>query len=274
MSRASDAARPAARSAVRALSRALPWAYLAGAFAFVYAPVAVLVLFSLQESRLPVPPFDGPSLRWYADVLGDDDLVDALVNSGLVAAGSAAAATLLGFLAAWGLARHAPPGAGGLRLLMIAPLTVSYLIVGLGLLALFGEAGVGLSLWTAAVGHVVITLPLAFAILAASIGAEEIRLDRAARDLGAGGLAALGLVVAPAVAPSLAAAFLLSMTLSWDEFVIAFLLTRFDVTLPVEIWNLLRSGLSPRLNAVGSVVFLVSVAAVVAVELAVLRPRR
>ena len=66
----------------------------------------------------------------------------------------------------------------------------------------------------------------------------------------------------------------MSLTLSWDEFIIAFLLTRFDVTLPVEIWSMLRSGLSPRLNAIGSLVFLVSVMAVLILELFVFRRRR
>jgi spermidine/putrescine transport system permease protein len=76
------------------------------------------------------------------------------------------------------------------------------------------------------------------------------------------------------LAPAIAAAFFLSVTLSWDEFIIAFLLTRFDITLPVEIWSMLRSGLSPRLNAIGSVVFLISIAAVLILEFTTLRRRR
>jgi hypothetical protein len=82
--------------------------------------------------------------------------------------------------------------------------------------------------------------------------------ERAARDLGAGEWQVLTLVSAPMLLPALAAAFFLSVTFSWDEFIIAFLLTRFDVTLPVEIWSMLKSGLSPATNAVGSLVFLVS----------------
>ena len=76
------------------------------------------------------------------------------------------------------------------------------------------------------------------------------------------------------LAPAILAAFFLSVTLSWDEFIIAFLLTRFDVTLPVEIWSMLRSGLSPRLNAIGSLVFLVSVAAILVIEFTLFRRRR
>jgi spermidine/putrescine transport system permease protein len=236
--------------------------------------VAALVLFSFQGGTLPVPPFDGPSARWYADVLGDDDLTAALANSLLVAIGSAALATALGFAAAYGLARHALPGTALMRALLIAPLTVSYLIVGLGLLIVLQRLGLPLSLWTAGIGHVVINLPLCFAITYAAMGAQQQGAERAARDLGAGEAQVVLLVTVPMLMPALLAAFFLSVTLSWDEFIIAFLLTRFDVTLPVEIWSLLRSGLSPRLNAIGSFVFLVSVAAVVAMELIVFRRRR
>ena len=256
------------------MTRVLPWIYLAVAFGFIYLPVATLVLFSFQGSSLPVPPFDGPSLQWYGEVLSDDDVTDALLHSLLVAIGSSTVAVILGFLAAYGLARHVLPGSAFMRVLLIAPLTVSYLIVGLGLLIVLTRAGLGLSLVTAGIGHVVINLPLAFAIIYASMGAQHENAERAARDLGASEAKVVLLVTAPMLAPAIAAAFFLSVTLSWDEFIIAFLLTRFDITLPVEIWSMLRSGLSPRLNAIGSVVFLVSVAAVLLLEFTVLRRRR
>ncbi|MEM9550454.1 MAG: ABC transporter permease [Pseudomonadota bacterium] len=254
--------------------RLLPWLYLLAAFAFIYLPVGALVLFSFQDGALPVPPFNGPSLHWYADVLRDDRLTGALGHSLIVALGSSAVATILGFLAAYGLARHILPGSAAIRALLIAPLTVSYLIVGLGLLIVLTRAGSGLSLATAAIGHVVINLPLAFAIIYASMGAQQQNAERAARDLGAGEAQVVLLITVPMLAPALAAAFFLSVTLSWDEFIIAFLLTRFDVTLPVEIWSMLRSGLSPRLNAIGSLVFLVSVTVVLILELLVFRKRR
>ncbi len=252
----------------------LPWLYLGAAFVFIYLPVGTLVLFSFQGSTLPVPPFDGPSLRWYGEVLGDDDLTLALTHSLFVAFGSSAVAVILGFGAAYGLARHVLPGSVFLRGLLIAPLTVSYLIIGLGLLIVLTRSGLGLSLLTVAIGHVVINLPLAFAIIYASMGAQQQNAETAARDLGANEAQVIWLITVPMVLPALAAAFFLSVTFSWDEFIIAFLLSRFDVTLPVEIWSLLRSGLSPRLNAIGSIVFLVSVTAVLLLELLVFRKRR
>ena len=254
--------------------RMLGYTYLCVMFAFIFLPVIVLVLFSFQSSRLPVPPFDGPSLKWYVQVLADRDLMAALRNSLMVAALSSLVALALGFLAAQGLARVHLPGSVFLRGLLIAPMTVSYLIVALGLLSLFNALGFRPSLWATGVGHVVINLPLCFAIVFAAMGDHQKNAERAARDLGANEVQVLGLITAPMLMPALLAAYFLSVTFSWDEFIIAFLLTRFDVTLPVEIWSMLRSGLSPATNAIGSLVFLVSVAILMILEVTIFRKSR
>ena len=253
------------------MRRALSTAYLILIYGFIFCPVVVLVLFSFQESRLPVPPFIGPSLKWYAQVLGDRALMAALGNSLIVALISSAIALVLGFLAAHALARHRLPGSALMRGVLIAPMTVSYLIIALGLLRLTNTAGVAPSLWVTGIGHVVINLPLCFAILYASMGDHQKNIERAARDLGASEARVIWLITAPMLMPSLFAAYFLSVTFSWDEFIIAFLLTRFEVTLPVEIWSMLRSGLSPATNAVGSLVFLISVTVLLALELLVFR---
>ena len=254
--------------------RGLGWVYLSAVFVFIYLPVVVLVLFSFQDSRLPVPPFDGPTLKWYVEVLSDRDIVAALLNSLIVAIVSSALALVLGFVAAQGLARVRLPGAMLMRAALIAPMTVSYLIIALGLLTMFNDVGVRPSLWTAGIGHVVINLPLCFAILFAAMGEHQKNAERAARDLGASDWQVLVLVTAPMLKPALFAAFFLSVTFSWDEFIIAFLLTRFDMTLPVEIWSMLRSGLSPETNAIGSFVFLVSIAILIVLELTVFKKAR
>lgn len=254
--------------------RTLGYTYLVATFAFIFLPVVVLVLFSFQSSRLPVPPFDGPSFKWYAEVLNDRGLMEALRNSLFVALVSSSIALTLGFLAAQGLARVRLPGSVIMRGLLIAPMTVSYLIIALGLLSLFNVVGVRPSLWATGIGHVVINLPLCFAILFAAMGEHQKNAERAARDLGASEVQVLWLVTAPMLKPALLAAFFLSITFSWDEFIIAFLLTRFDVTLPVEIWSMLRSGLSPATNAIGSLVFLVSIAILIILEMTVFRKKK
>jgi len=256
---------------MRQFVRIASWLYAVLIYGFIFLPVVVLVLFSLQATSFPIPPFTGPSLRWYDAVLSDTRLTSALVNSLLVASLSSFAAVTLGFLSAWGFARFTLPSSALLRGLITLPLTVSYLIIGMGLLVLFNWAGVPKSLLAAGIGHVVINLPLCFAIIYSQMGDHQINIERAARDLGAPEWKVLLLITVPVMAPAIFAGFFLSMTFSWDEFVISFLLTRFDTTLPVEIWNLLRSGLNPKTNAVGSLVFAVSIVLVVLFELTLLR---
>ncbi len=259
---------------MRVAAKILVSAYALAIYGFIFLPVVVLVLFSLQSTSFPIPPFTGPSLRWYEVVLADRRLTSALFNSVTVALLSSALAVALGFLAAWGFARYRLPRSGLLRGLITLPLTVSYLIIGMGLLIVFNTAGVPKSLIAAGIGHVVINLPLCFAIIYSQMGDHQVNLERAARDLGASEWKVLALVSVPVLWPAIFASFFLSMTFSWDEFVISFLLTRFDTTLPVEIWNMLRSGLNPRTNAVGSLVFAVSIVLALLLELAFLRRRR
>ena len=251
----------------RQLSSTFSSLYLIALYGFIFLPVAVLVLFSFQDGRLPVPPFNGVSTQWYAAVFADRKLMAALTNSFLVATVSSAIACLLGFLAAYALARYKLPGSALQRGLLIAPMTVSYLIIALGLLTLLNTMRIPLSLLTVGIGHVVINLPLCFAIIYASMGDHHINIERAARDLGANDFKVMALVTAPMLMPSISAAFFLSVTFSWDEFIIAFLLSRFDVTLPVEIWSMLRSGLNPKTNAIGSLVFLASTALLLVLEI-------
>ena len=248
--------------------------YLALAFGFVFLPVIVLVQYSFQDGAVPVPPFRGFSLRWYEALFADRKLMAAMGNSAIVAGASSAVATALGFLAAWGLARKRPRFAGAIQFLLMAPIAVSYLIIAMGLLIVFNWLAMPKSLIAVGIGHVVINLPLAFAIIYSQMGEHQANIERAALDLGASEAKAMLYVTLPMLAPAILAAFAIAATLSWDEFVIAFLLSRFDVTLPVVIWSMLRSGLNPELNAAGSLVFAVSILLLLGVELLLRRGRR
>ncbi len=255
------------------MSRVTSTIYAALVYAFIFLPVAMLILFSFQGGQVPVPPFNGPSLRWYQAVLGDRRLTSALVNSIILAISSSVVATLIGFLAAWGFSRYTLKLSALWKGIITLPLTVSYLIIGMSLLIFFNWLGLAKSLFAVSVGHVVINMPLCFAIILSQMTANQANIERAARDLGAVDWQVLTLVTAPMLWPALFASFFLSVTFSWDEFIIAFLLTRFDTTLPVEIWNLLRAGLSPKTNAVGALVFGVSIVMAVLFELFAFRKK-
>jgi len=256
------------------LSNLAAAAYALLLYGFIFLPVLVLITFSFQESRVPVPPFDGPSLKWYQAVLGDRRLIEALFNSIGVALVSSTVSVVLGFLAAFSLARYALPGTRLLQGLLTAPLTVSYLIIAMGLLVTFSELGVPKSLLTITIGHVVINLPLCFAIIFSQMGEHMRNAERAARDLGASEGQVMILVSVPMLWPAIFACFFLSVTFSWDEFIIAFMVSKFDVTLPVEIWSMLRSGLNPKTNAIGSIVFLISFVMVLLMEVVIFKRRK
>jgi len=248
--------------------------YMALCYGFIFLPVIVLVLFSFQSGDLPAPPFNGPSLRWYLAAFADGRLVDGFTNSLMVGATSSALSVLLGFFAAYGIARYEFPFKRAIQAIVILPLAVSYLLIGMGLLVSASWLGFSPSLGTVVIGHVVVNMPLAFVICIAQLGEHQRRVEAAARDLGASTFRVLLSITAPMIAPALIAAFCLCFTLSWDETLIALLNTRFDVTLPVVILSLLRGGVSPLTNAAGSFIFLCSILLMVAVELLLLRQRR
>jgi spermidine/putrescine transport system permease protein len=258
----------------RQVGNVLSGFYLTACYVFILLPVAVLILFSFQDGRLAVPPFKGPTLSWYVTAFSNDRMMDGLINSLIVGVSSSAISVVLGFLAAYGISRYEFPARRLLQGVIILPLAVSYLLVGMGLLVTLSSVGLGPSLWIVVIGHVVINMPLAFAICLAQLGEHQRKIEWAARDLGASTFRVLTQVTMPMIAPALVAAFCLCFTLSWDEFIIAFLVTRFDVTLPIVIWTMLRGGLSPQTNAVGSFIFLCSILMLIAVELLLFRKRR
>jgi len=252
---------------------AVTGAVLLLALVFIYLPVATLLLFSLHDGRVPVPPFEGPTLEWYGRVLSNDRIIEATGQSVLVGVVSAAIAVSLALLAGWGLARHRVPGKRLIEALLLMPLAVSFLIVGVGLMVAL-SAVIPKSAGFVIIGHVVLNLPLAFAILYVQFDTSHARLEQAARDLGAGEWQVFRRVTLPVMRVPVIAALALCFTFSWDEFIVAFLLTGFEPTLPVVIWGLLRTGLDPQTNAAGTLVFLVSICAFFAVELALLRKRK
>ena len=247
--------------------------YALAVYAFIFLPVAVLVLFSFQASLFPVPPFTGPSLRWYDAVLGDRRLTAGFVNSVAVAVPVVAP-------------RGSPRFPLGLRLRPLSPARRRGLARA-DHRALDGQlpdhrdgpadhvqrAGCRQPLLAAGIGHVVINLPLCFAIIYSQMGDHQLNAERAARPRRAQ-LAGAALVLVPMLWPALFASFFLAMTFSSDELVIAFLLTRFETTLPVEIWSPSGSGLNPKTNAIGSLVFGVSIVLVLILELVVFRKPR
>ncbi|HET6971963.1 MAG TPA: ABC transporter permease [Phenylobacterium sp.] len=221
--------------------------------AFLYAPIAILVAYSFNASRL-VSVWGGFSTRWYAALLEDQPLLDALVVTLRVGLLSASLATGLGVLAATALVRGA--GSRGRSVLaggIYATLVMPEVILGLSLLLLFVAAGLPRGFWTVVLGHTTLTLAYTTVVVQARLQGFDRRLEEAAQDLGCPPWQAFALVTLPGIAPAVAAAWMLAFTLSLDDLVIAsFTSGPGATTLPMRLYSQVRLGVDPKINAVST----------------------
>ena len=234
--------------------------------AFLYAPIALLVVYSFNVSRL-VTVWGGFSTRWYAALAADDAMLDALWVTLKVALISAGLATALGLLAAFSLVRAGRFRGRALFAGMIyAPLVLPEVILGLSLLLMFVAVGAPRGFWTVTLSHATVTLCYATVVIQARLATFDLSLEEAARDLGCSPLVAFAKVTLPIIAPAIAAAWMLAFTLSLDDLVIAsFTSGPGATTLPMRLPSQVRLGVSPEINAIctlmiGAVAIGVSVA--------------
>src|SRR5262252_636760 len=236
--------------------------------AFLYLPVAILVIYSFNASRL-VTLWGGWSLVWYRELLNDDAVLQAAWVSLRVAALSATAATVLGTLAAIGLTRA---GRFGGRLLfsgmIYAPLVMPEVITGLSLLLLFVAVDVDRGFWTITVAHTTLTMCFVAIIVQARLADFDRSLEEAAMDLGCPPLKTFLTVTLPLIAPAIASGFVLAFTLSLDDLILASFTTGPGATtLPIRIYSEVRLGVKPEINAVCTILIAVVAAGIVIASL-------
>lgn len=245
----------------------LTLALLAG-FAFLYLPVLLLVATSFNPSRLTTV-LSGFSLRWYVALWNNDKLIEAALLSLRIAALSATGATLLGAMAGLALARFGRFGGRNLFAgLLSARLVLPDVLVGLSLLMLFVQMEQlfgwpeGRGALTITLAHVSVSLAYVAVVVEARLADAGTELEDAAMDLGASPFRAFLLVTLPLLAPALVSGWLLAFTLSLDDLVVAtFVSGPGASTLPMVVFSALRLGVTPELNALGTVILvLVSLA--------------
>jgi putrescine transport system permease protein len=233
--------------------------------AFLYGPIALLVLYSFNASRL-VTVWGGLSTRWYAALARDSQMLDAVWVTLRVGLISASVATVLGTLAAFALVRSGRFRGRALFSGMIcAPLVMPEVILGLSLLLLFVALGLPRGFWTVTVSHATVTLCYATVVIQARLASFDQRLEEAAQDLGCTPLGAFLAVTLPAIAPAVAAAWMLAFTLSLDDLVIAsFTSGPGATTLPMRLYSQVRLGVNPEINAASTLLIAVVALGVIA----------
>ena len=228
--------------------------YSACALAFLHAPLLILIVFSFNASRFTV--WEGFSLRWYRAAMNDPQLADGLVNSLIIAGVAAPISTVIGTLAAYGMWRRAAPVlSGSLYLSLVTP----EIVTGVSLLALFQWTfrflHLHLGLFTVIIAHVAFSIAYVTIVISARLRGYDRSLEEAAMDLGATEWHAFSRVTLPVLAPAIAAAGLLALVVSFDDYVITSLVAGVDSeTLPMVIYAMARRGVSPVVNAVSALI--------------------
>jgi putrescine transport system permease protein len=236
--------------------------------AFLYLPIAVLVIYSFNASRL-VTVWGGWSLRWYAALLEDRALLEAAWVTLRIALLSATVATVLGTLAAIALVRHGRFRGRVLFSGMIyAPLVMPEVITGLSLLLLFVAADIDRGFWTITVAHTTLTMCFVTVVVQSRLLSFDRSLEEAAMDLGCPPLRTFLTVTLPLIAPALVAGWMLAFTLSLDDLVLASFTTGPGATtLPIRIYSEVRLGVKPETNAICTILIAVVAAGLVAASL-------
>ncbi len=235
---------------------------------FIYLPILFLPLFSFNDGIYVAFPMKGFTLRWWEEMVGQQGMRDALWNSFRVALPVSLISTTLGMCAAKALTSYRLPGARILTGLFTLPLVIPFIILGIALLVTFNRSGFGLSLFSVGIGHVVICVPFALFVLMSRLESHDRSLEEAALDLGETAWMAFWRVTFPVALPGVIASLLLTFTISFDEFLLAFFLTGNDSTLPLYIWSQLRFPAKlPAVLALGTAILIVSFAMVIAAEL-------
>lgn len=235
------------------------------AYLFLFVPIAVLIVYSFNASRSTVV-WTGFTLDWYREVLADRSLQRALWVSAVVAGASALLATAIGALTALVLARRAFRGRDGFSTLVLAPLVLPEIVLAVGFLVLMAAVGIPLGYFTLIAGHTLIAVPFTTLIIRAAASALDRRLEEAAADLGADPRQAFARVTLPLLLPAIVTAFLLAATLSFDNFVMSTFTSGVGTTtLPLRIYSMLKTGITPEINALGTLLVAANVLVVVAV---------
>jgi spermidine/putrescine transport system permease protein len=238
--------------------------YVGAFFVVLFLPIVLVALFSFNSTR-SLQRFDGFSLEWYRAFLDSESLRGSLVASIEIAVATMIVATLLGTLLAFGLVRARTRWAPGANVLMLVPLVTPEIVAGVSAFLLFTQLGMRLSLLTITLAHITFSISYVTVVVRARMASLNPEIEAAAMDLGATRLQTFRLVVLPELWPAILAAGLLVFALSFDDFVLSFFTTgESPQPLPVRIWSAIRFGVTPTINAIGTLMILISGLAIAA----------
>lgn len=238
---------------------------------FLYVPIVAVVIYSFNSSPM-TSRWDGLSLRWYVELTRDGPLLATLQTSLIVGIFAAALATAIGFLSALAFTRYRFKGRAFFLGAIVLPLIIPEIVLGVALLTVFGSSGVKLGVVTMVLGHLIVALPLTTLIMMGSLSSLDPSLAEAATDLGCTPWQNFTRVLFPLTRAAMLASFLLSFTTSFSNIVISTFTSGVgSTTMPLRIYSMLKTGITPEINALGALLILLTVLIIFAVGLQQMR---
>lgn len=246
------------------MGRRLLAIYTVVAFVLVYLPIFMVVLMSFTESTIARLPIPGLTLDWYSGLAENRRMLDALVTSLKVGLPATVLATAFGLCAAFAIVRHRFFGRRAFMLLTAMPMLAPGIVLGIAILLVFRTTGLPTGYPAILAGHTVLGFPYATFIIISSLVRFDRNLEDAARSLGATEASVFFRITLPGILPGILGAALFAFTISIGEFVVTFFLTSpGTTTLPVRIFSIVKTGITPEINALSTLILAVTFVGVV-----------
>ena len=241
------------------MSRRSPWLWFAGflAYAFLYAPLVIVVAYSFNDSRLNAE-WVGFTLSWYEKLFGNEKMLKAAWNSLVIGLTASAVSTVLGTMAGYAMYRYRMRM---LPVLVLAPIAIPEILMGVSLLIFFVMLNITLGMVSIVLSHIAFCVGFVAIVVRSRLAGMDESLTEAARDLGATPWQAFRLVTLPLIMPGVVAGALMAFTLSIDDFVITFFTAGVgSSTLPLQIYTMVKIAVTPEVNAVSTLLMLLTLA--------------
>ncbi|MGY0595703.1 spermidine/putrescine ABC transporter permease PotC [Vibrio sp. JZG10] len=249
------------------MGRTVRFSFMVLVYAFLYLPIVVLIVNSFNANKFGMK-WGGFTTKWYETLVNNDSLMQAAWHSLNVAVFSATAATIIGSLTAVALFRYSFKGKGAVNGMLFVVMMSPDIVMAISLLALFLVLGAQLGFFTLLIAHITFCLPFVVVTVYSRLNGFDVKMLEAAKDLGASEWVILKQIILPLAKPAVAAGWLLSFTLSLDDVIISSFVTgpTYEI-LPLKIYSMVKVGISPEVNALATVMLVVSLILVVISQL-------
>lgn len=236
--------------------------WIALTFLFLYLPIAVVIIFSFNTSKMNIL-WEGFTFQWYGSFFQNRSLMDALMNTLIIAVASTAISTVIGTIGAVGMGKYRYFGKDIIDYLLYIPVVIPEVVLGIALLCVFSICQIPLGLFSITIAHATFCIPFVVITVRARLAGFDGFLEEAAMDLGANRLQTFMKVTLPLLLPGVISGALLAFSLSLDDVIISFFVSGPNsITLPVKIFSMVKTGVTPEVNALSTIIMLVVMVAI------------